>query len=190
MSELKDILLELRKFAQTRMVTDILHGWPHVERVLKYASKVNEEMRGDWNIIEAAILLHDLGHKKKRENHNKISAQMAEEYLMKKEINPDVIEKIKNCILTHSRQFSDQIPDYIEAKIVFDADGMDLFGAIGLMRALLSCALRNQGFECMIKKLEWRIKQKPNFYSNYAREFVIENSIIIETYLKELKKQI
>ena len=76
------------------------------------------------------------------------------------------------------------------AKIVYDADGMDLFGPIGLMRALLSCALRNKEFDCIIKKLEWRISEIDNFYSEFAKIYVKNNCEIIENYLKDLKNQI
>ncbi len=190
MHELKDLMPEIEKFAKEKMVKDILHGWPHVERVLKYASKVNKEMQGNWEMIKCAILLHDMGHKMSREKHNELSAQMAEEYLIKKSVHQDTIANIKNSILVHSRQFANQKPSTIEAEVVFDADGMDLFGPIGLLRGLLSCALRNEGFGCMIKKMEWRIAQKSNFYSKTAKKFVNGNSEIIENYLKELKDHI
>ncbi len=190
MLNLKDRINEIEQFAKKEMVQDILHGWPHVERVLKYASVVNEEMQGDWDIIKIAILLHDIEYKSKRENHNELSAQIAEKLLIEKNIKQDLINNIKNSILTHSRQFAHQKPRSIEAKVVFDADGMDLFGPIGLLRALLSCALRNQGFECMFKKLEWRLTQIPHFYSGVAKGFVKLNSGIIENYLKDLNTQI
>jgi len=190
MHSLNDIIKEIEKYAKKEMVSDILHGWPHVERVLKYALIVNEEMQGNWDIIKSAILLHDIGHKLKRENHNELSAQIAEKLLIEKSIQKSIINNVKKCILTHSRQFAHQKPSSIEAKVVFDADGMDLFGPIGLMRALLSCAQRNKGLECMIKKMEWRLAQKPYFFSKTAKKFVTENVTIIEKYLRDLNNQI
>jgi hypothetical protein len=74
--------------------------------------------------------------------------------------------------------------------VVFDADGMDLFGPIGLLRALLSCGLSGKGFPCMIKKIRWRLGQKDNFYSNTARQFACNNAALIETYLDSLEEQL
>jgi HD superfamily phosphodiesterase len=190
MTTLKDISSEIQQFAREKMVSDILHGFPHVERVLKYAKVVNTELKGNWEIIECAILLHDIGHKVALEKHNESSANMAKDFLLAKLIDSQTVSAITDSILTHSRQFANHKPISTEAKVVFDADGMDLFGAIGLMRALLTCALRNEGIECMINKLEWRLAQKTNFFSQVAKKFVDENSNIIKTYLSELKKQI
>jgi uncharacterized protein len=181
---------EIEKFAKSRMVKDILHGWPHIERILIYGENVNSELRGNWKIIKCAILLHDIGHTENRERHHEISAELAEEFLYSHGITESVILKIKKSILTHSRQFAHEKPATIEAKVVFDADGMDLFGAIGLMRALLSCALQGKDFDCIIKKLEWRLREKSNFYSQIAKKFVAEKCGIIEKYLMELKSQL
>lgn len=172
------------------MVNDILHGWSHVERVLKYGKLVNKERQGDWSIIKSAILLHDIGHRVNPQNHNEISAQMAEKFLIAKGLDPQMISNITHCIQVHSRQYSELKPECTEAQVVFDADGMDLFGAIGLMRALLTCALRNEEFDCILKKLNWRLEQRPNFFSKAARQFVDENSPIIESYFRTLREQI
>ena len=190
MKDFNKLILEAKQFAIENMPKDILHGYPHIKRVLKYADMVNKEVHADWNIVQISVLLHDIGHKIRTERHNELSAEMAENFLKAKKINPEMILNIKNSILTHSRQFAKEKPSSLESKVVFDADGMDLFGPIGLMRALLSYALKNKEFDCIIKKLEWRISQIPNFYSIFAKNFVKENSNIIKNYLKELQNQI
>ncbi len=190
MADLETLIPEIVEFAQARLPTDLVHGWPHIERVLKYAELVNKELQGDWGIIHAAVLLHDIGHSEDREHHHEISAQKAEMFLKDKKIDDETILKIQECILSHSRQYSETKPGITEAKAVYDADGMDLFGPIGLMRALLSCALQNKGFTCILKKLQWRIDEKRNFYSREARIFVEENSGSISNYLFRLKKQL
>ena len=58
------------------------------------------------------------------------------------------------------------------------------------MRALLSCGLRNKEFDCMIKKLEWRISEINNFYSDLAKKIVFDESNIIKVYLSQLKTQL
>ncbi len=190
MININKLIPEVKKFAIENMPKDILHGWPHIERLLKYALMINKEVNADWDIIQCSILLHDIGHKIDRTKHNVISAEMTEKILLSKGIDKNTIKKITDCILCHSRQYAEKKPESLEAKVLYDADGMDLFGPIGLMRALLSCALRKKDFDCMIKKLEWRINEIPNFYSNKAKKFVELNSKIIKNYLIELKNQL
>jgi HD superfamily phosphodiesterase len=181
---------ELEEFAHSHMPPDILHGWPHVKRVLYYAGCVNNEIQGNWDIIRSACLLHDIGHSIQRENHHEISARIAGDFLVSIGIPGNTGEHIQACILTHSRQYSREVPHSIEAQVVFDADGMDLFGPIGLMRALLACGLRGKGFDCMIKKLTWRLGERENFYSKTALDFAQGNGDIIEQYLAQLQKQL
>ncbi|MBD3230061.1 MAG: HD domain-containing protein [Candidatus Lokiarchaeota archaeon] len=185
-----DSMSKIEIFAKNNVVKDFLHGWSHIERVIKYARYVNGEVNANWDIVYCAALLHDVGHKYKAENHNVKSAEMARNLLQELEIEEKTIKKVEHAILTHSRQYATDKPINIEAKVLFDADGMDLFGSIGLMRALLSCIFKKKGFKCIIRKCEWRLEEKENFYSNKSKKFVKENSKIIEFYLRELKKQL
>jgi HD superfamily phosphodiesterase len=190
MAVLHTLIPDITAFAKKKMPRDILHGWPHVERVLYYAQTINTEINASWDVIHCSVLLHDVGHTIQREEHHRISADIAEEYLGEKGVDQKTIVHIKECIITHSRQFSDRRPQSLEARVVFDADGMDLFGPIGLLRALLSCGLSGKGFPCMIKKIRWRLGQKDNFYSNTARQFACNNAALIETYLDSLEEQL
>ncbi|TFF90937.1 MAG: HD domain-containing protein [Promethearchaeota archaeon] len=189
-NKLRDSMNKIVEFAKNNMVKDFLHGWSHVERVIKYARYINNEVKANWEIIYCAVLLHDIGHKYGSKNHNVKSAEITDGFLKELKIEEKTIENIKHSILTHSRQYATNKPTTPEAKVLFDADGMDLFGAIGLMRALLSCTLKNKGFTCIIKKCEWRLEEVKNFYNDRARVFVKENSMIIELYLSKLKEQL
>lgn len=186
----KELMDNIEIFAKNNMVDDFLHGWSHIERVIKYARNINEELNANWKITYAAILLHDIGHKYGDGHHNVKGSEIAYEFLKEIGIEEEIAENIKDCILTHSRQYSEKKPATLEGKVLFDADGMDLFGPIGLMRALLSCILNKKGFKCIVNKFEWRLKQRENFFSNKSKIFVRENSKIIESYLVELKNQL
>jgi HD superfamily phosphodiesterase len=190
MSELDTIISDIEIFAKQRMVKDILHGWPHIQRVLKYAQLVSKELGGHWPVVHAAVLMHDLGHAEDSSRHHEIGADIAGDFLKKKGISEKIVFHVKECILTHSRQLSLNQPSSIEAKILFDADGMDLFGACGVIRALLSCGLKHKGFDCMIKKLKWRLTERDNFNSKTALNFAHKNSGIIQTFLEQLKAQL
>ncbi|TFF86561.1 MAG: HD domain-containing protein [Promethearchaeota archaeon] len=186
----KELMDKIEIFAKNNMVDDFLHGWSHIERVIKYARQINDEINANWNITYVAVLLHDIGHKYGDGHHNVKGSEIAYGFLKEIGIKEEISENIKQCILTHSRQYSETKPTTLEAKVLFDADGMDLFGPIGLMRALLSCILNKKGFKCIMDKCEWRLQQRENFYSNKSKIFVRENSKIIESYLIELKNQL
>jgi HD superfamily phosphodiesterase len=185
-----DLIDEIERFAKNNMVDDFLHGWSHIERVVKYARHINDELQADWQIVYSAALLHDIGHKYGDGYHNVKGSDIAYKFLKEIGLEENISQNIKHCILTHSRQYSEEKPSTVEAKVLFDADGMDLFGPIGLMRAVLSCVLNKKGFKCILDKFEWRLKERENFYSNKSKNFVRENSKIIESYLIELKNQL
>ena len=177
-------------FAGEHVPGDLVHGWPHIERVLFYAERVNRELKADRDIVRAACLLHDTGHSIGKEQHHLHSRVLAETLLARLEIGPETIKHIAECIAAHSRQYSPEPPASPEARVLYDADGMDLFGAVGLMRGLLSAAEGNRGFPAIIKKLEWRLSQVDNFYSTCARGFVKEHAPLIRQFLEQLKQQL
>ncbi|MBN1697083.1 MAG: HD domain-containing protein [Spirochaetales bacterium] len=190
MTALNTLMTGIADFARDKMPKDILHGWPHIQRVLAYARMVNAEMHARWDIIECSVLFHDAGHSIRRKDHNMISAEIASDYLDAKKIDRTTISLVRECIVAHSRQFSETLPESPEAKVVYDADGMDLFGPIGLLRALLSCGLEGKGFPCILEKLQWRSGQKNNFYSTIAAGFAHKNSAVIESYYRGLEEQL
>jgi HD superfamily phosphodiesterase len=190
MATLEQTMEAIENFARENMPEDIVHGWPHAERVIVYARMVNAEVEADWDVVQAAVLLHDIGYKIRRDNHHLLSSQVAHDFLIKSGIDHKTIAHIKECIVSHSRQFSLDKPISGEAKVVFDADGMDLFGPIGLIRGIVTVAMQNKGFGEIVSRLEWRIGQKDHFYSQTARRFAAENSKIIEDYLVALKSSL
>jgi HD superfamily phosphodiesterase len=167
---------------------DFLHGWPHIERVLANAALVNRELQGDFNVIRAAVLLHDTGHSEGAENHPERGARLAEAFLAGRGLDPATVNRVCECIRTHSRQYSPCKPSTPESKVLFDADGMDLFGPIGLARAILSAVKKEPSVDSIARKLSWRLSEKAAFYSHYARRYVKKNSRFIADYLEALTR--
>jgi uncharacterized protein len=181
---------KVRQFSDEHMPADVLHGRSHRDRVLIHAEAVNREVKAQWDIIYIAALCHDIGHSSGSKNHHIASADLTREFLKSMHCENQVIDKITHCILTHSRQYATELPGTEEAKVLYDADGMDLFGAIGLSRALLSCGLAHKGYDCMIKKLKWRLAIVSDFYSETAKEYVSKKQHIIQTYLDALDREL
>ena len=94
----------------------------------------------DLEVVQAAVLLHDIGGPSERKDktgktdHAVISAQIAEPFLRELGYSEEKIKHIINCIISH-RYRTDNQPQTLEAKIVFDADKLETAGAIGIARA-------------------------------------------------------
>lgn len=120
---------------------DSAHDKEHIYRVLYYAMMIAAtEENVDYDVLITACLLHDIGRKEQFENpalcHAKAGAKKAYQFLTDHEFDHDFAGKVAHCILCH-RYRNDNIPQSIEAKIVFDADKLDVTGAIGIARTLL-----------------------------------------------------
>ncbi len=108
-----EILSAVRTFAYNNSENDDLHGFKHVERVLKLCVQIGTALNANLLTIKIAALLHDVGriYEKKNDakNHAELSAEKAEKFLQKTNfnINIDDIENIIHSIRAHS--FSNKI---------------------------------------------------------------------------------
>ena len=119
---------------------DSAHDMHHVYRVLNSALDIaNYEAVDDINVLIAAALLHDIGREQQFANpklcHATVGSETAYEFLISLGWPAQQASHVKNCIHTH-RYRSDNLPQSIEAKILFDADKLDVSGAIGIARTL------------------------------------------------------
>jgi len=117
------------------------HRWDHTLRVYRLAMKIARQEKADEEIVAYAALLHDIGRSREDESRGKIDharegAGMAETLLEVQGMEPAKIQKIVHCIASH--RFRDEnVPESLEAKVVFDADKLDSIGAVGIGRAFL-----------------------------------------------------
>lgn len=121
-------------------MTDAAHDREHIYRVLRAALKIAEsEPEADREILTAACLLHDIGREKQYADpkvcHAEAGAEMAYEFLLAQGWEEARAAHVSACIRTH-RFRAGREPATIEAKILFDADKLDVCGAIGIARTL------------------------------------------------------
>lgn len=121
-------------------MTDSAHDKEHVYRVLYHAMDIAKyEKDVDYDVLICACLLHDIGRKEQFENpslcHAKIGAQKASAFLTENHFDQAFSEKVSHCIQCH-RFRGNNYPHSIEAKILFDADKIDVTGAVGIARTL------------------------------------------------------
>ncbi len=190
-----EMLSEVRTFAYNNSEKNDIHGFMHVERVLKLSSEIGTVLNANLPVIKIAALLHDVGRflKKNDEvrNHAEISADIAENFIMKNNFNIAIedVENILHSIRAHS--FSNDLePKTLEAKILSDADKLDALGAIGLYRIIGFTILRNGGLDDVIEHLENKIlKLKNRLYLDISTEIANSREKLIIKFYNEIKEQ-
>lgn len=120
---------------------DSAHDKEHIYRVLYHALEIAKtEHPVDYDVLIAACLLHDIGRKEQFENpalcHAKTGSEKAYRFLMRHGFADSFAERVRQCILTH-RYRKDCEPQSLEARILFDADKLDIAGAMGIARTLI-----------------------------------------------------
>ncbi len=121
---------------------DAAHDPEHIFRVLyqslHIASKRQERI--DYNVLIASCLLHDIGREEQFKNdticHAQFGGNMAKKYLLKIHWSEKDAEHVNQCISSH-RFRGNNIPETIEAKILFDSDKLDVIGCLGIARTLM-----------------------------------------------------
>ena len=131
----------------------------------------------DYDILICACLLHDIGRKDQFENpnicHAMVGSEKAYSFLVSNGFESEYAEKVKKCIRTH-RYRKNNLPESLEAKILFDADKLDATGTMGIARTLIYKGTVSNGendttpsfFQEYKYKLE---KVYSNFYTEEAK---------------------
>jgi len=135
-----DALYETIERYMRATMDDSAHDCEHVYRVLYNALEIAKaETQVDYGVLIAACLLHDIGRPDQVADpslcHAEVGSEKAHTFLLELGMDTDFADKVRHCILTHRFRKNLQ-PQTIEAKILFDADKLDVTGAIGIARTL------------------------------------------------------
>ena len=120
---------------------DSVHDKEHIYRVLYSTLEIAKtEDNVDYDVLICACLLHDIGRKEQFENpalcHAMVGGEMACHFLIEHGFEEDYADAVKHCVQTH-RFRRNSPPESLEAKILFDADKLDVSGTIGVARTLV-----------------------------------------------------
>ncbi len=120
MDKIKELVRwELRK-------NNKMYEWNlHLMVVKGYADRLAQAHNADPEVLELAVWLHDIGSIRYGDvNHHLSGSQDAEIILKDHNYPEDVINRVKECILTHRGESKDKQPESVEAKILATADAM------------------------------------------------------------------
>jgi uncharacterized protein len=121
-------------------MSDSAHNTEHVYRVLNYALDIAKSEPGtNLELLIAATLLHDIGRAEQFANraldHATVGAGKAQAWLLSNAYSQDFADAVSAAISAH-RYRSDNPPISLEAKILFDADKVDVCGIMGMVRTV------------------------------------------------------
>ena len=152
---------QVESYVKTIIKNKPAHDFNHADRVRKIALKIaKSEDFLNLKIVEIAALMHDIGlsEAKNRRQHGEIGAEMAFKFLsINKIASSEEIKEICNAIKYHckNREGLGQL-----LNIIRDADMIDLFGAVGIMRSLVSVSFKTEYDKLNIKGKTWQMGAK------------------------------
>jgi putative nucleotidyltransferase with HDIG domain len=164
LNKIMDPLEEVRKYAKENL--DELR-WLHTKDVVKIAISLAEKEGADKEIVEISAWLHDIGTSNKNANvidHHIYSAEIARNLLKDSGLKEEKVEKITKCILEHMGPYKSEFlnaflkaegkdwsflprPSSIEAKVVYDADMLNLGGPFGVAKIIFLNAKQGKSFK-------------------------------------------
>jgi uncharacterized protein len=127
---------------------DPIHAFDHVLRVYRMAERLGPDENADMEILRAAALLHDAEGSApdaaERASHHHRSADFAERVLKEEGWPQERIAAVQHCIRAHRFRGDGEIPASPEAKVLFDADKLDVLGAVGVARTVGYASINGQ----------------------------------------------
>ncbi len=142
--------LSIEQARQWYQDADPVHDFDHVLRVTRLAERIGQAEGADLEIVRTAALLHDSrgsapgGEGQARAEHHIASAIFAGEVLAAEGWPKDRITAVQHCIRAHRFRGQEDKPETLEAQVLFDADKLDVLGAIGAARTIAYAALDGQ----------------------------------------------
>ena len=147
MFELRNWLLELAHETMTSEGSqDAAHDYDHLERVMALADTIQAREGGDLPTIWAAVALHDIGLAREYRSggdHAQIGAALAAQLLSGTPFPQQSIPAVQQAIRDH-RLTGGNVPQSLEGRILYDADKLDILGAIGIGRLYCITGRYNQ----------------------------------------------
>ena len=150
------------------------HNIDHMSRDL-YRSLViaADEQSVDYSVLIPSVLLHDVGFSHpdcKSMGHDVAGARLAEELLMELGYEKEIIRAICHCIRAHKGKA--ELPQTLEAKILYDADVLEKAGLVYLILAGKIVCEFGETISNFLKREapDRAVEVEKGFYTRKARE--------------------
>ena len=154
-------------------MNDGAHDEQHIYRVLYFALDIADHFDVNFDVLIASALLHDIGREAQFNNpnidHAIFGSELAYNFILKLGWNEEKANHIKKCISTHRYRKNNE-PESIEAKILFDADKLDVTGTMGIARTLAYKGIVAEPLYSLDqngKVLDGTEDKEPSFFQEY-----------------------
>ncbi|MEA3295973.1 MAG: HD domain-containing protein [Patescibacteria group bacterium] len=169
------------------------HNMDHIMRVYNLSLYLAKDEDVDLDVLKASVLLHDIARVKEDDDssgkidHAILGAEMAVPILRELDFTEEKTKHIQDCIVSHRYHGrTDNKPKTKEAEILFDADKLDVVGAIGIARGFFWHGRNNKNvniFEINIKLTIDRL------YTEKAKEIAKERIEFHKNFLDRMRKE-
>ena len=175
----KEQMNKIRDFALSKVKDlDFAHNQEHTLKVFNLATYLAKKEKADLQVCQVAAYLHDIGQSVSEENHEDISTEMAKEFLNSLKLSTKFVEKVCHAIYHHGKG---RIKDAqtLEAKILYDADKLQVVGVDGFCRVF--------SYSIIIKKLSLSDAMERTKASQVQRFAALQTSTAQKLALKSHK---
>ena len=167
------------------------HDWFHTERVYKNALLIAKSEDVDVTIVALAALLHDIADPKFHDGDETIGPRKASAFLLKQNVDSQVIEHVSKIIEHMSFKNSfDLNTDFSskEMEVVQDADRLDAIGAIGIARCFNYGGFKNRALydpdispNLNMTKAEYKASKAPTINHFYEKLLLLKSQMNTKT---------
>ena len=133
-----------------------IHKMDHISRVWRTSENLGKKLGADMEVMAAAVSLHDLARHYGLEIHGEESAKMAKPILSKLKFSIAKTEIVLDAISKHDYTTSPENRKSIESKILYDADKLDAFGHIGILRHIQFYYSKGMSIDEILKMMKKR----------------------------------
>ncbi len=154
------------------------HRWQHTLNVLANAEQILAGECADpdsSDVVRVAAILHDISmFVCDHQIHGRVSAEIAESYLLKQGYPNEFVGKVTRAIAEHGTDIGPLPPEEQgalfswEGKVVLEADILDKLGASTITDTLLVLGKKDYlGFECRKELAQGRAMERAAFFKDY-----------------------
>lgn len=183
------VVSRCREYSLRMLPRDLHHGFDHALRVREYALEIGRQENADLWVVEISSYLHDVGRgrEKNGEYHTVTSVRLTQSFLKRLGLPKEYIDRVTNCIKCHSRKKPyRKKPETLEAKVLYDADGLDMIGAVGMLRIALSATVKDKGWDHVLKKARWRLEILDDFLTSTGRKMAKKRKELVSNFIHQL----
>ena len=175
------------------------HDWFHIERVYKNAILISKNENVNHLVVMLAALLHDIADSKFNNGDETIGPKLASEFLLKHNVDSQIIEHVTQIIENMSFKNSFDLDRSFTSKefeVVQDADRLDAIGAIGIARCFNYGGFKNRALynpeispKLNMTKAEYKTANAPTINHFYEKLLLLKDQMHTKTGQKIAEKR-